>query len=96
MINVEVVYASEHACELVSVRVPRGSTVQDAISASGILMVFSELKEQPLSVGVFSRPVALNDGLNEGDRVEIYRPLKIDPKQARRARVLSQAKAKVC
>lgn len=86
MINVEVVYASEQACQLLSVRVPDGSTVQHAISVSGIQTAFPELKDQPLSVGVFSRPVALSDGLNEGDRVEIYRPLKIDPKQARRLR----------
>lgn len=92
MINVEVVYASEYRCELRLVRVPQGSTVQAAIAASGILEAFPELDAQVLSVGVYSRPVTLETMLDAYDRVEIYRPLKMDPKEARRARVLLQAK----
>ena len=90
MINVEVVYASEQDCRLLSVRVPVGSTVECAIVGSGIMAIFPELKEQKLSVGIFSRVVSLTDVVQEGDRVEIYRPLKIDPKEARRARMLRQ------
>lgn len=89
MIPVEVVYASEDDHRLLSVRVPEGATVQATIDASGILVIFPELRHQKLSVGIFSRPVALDHVLQANDRVEIYRPLKIDPKEARRLRLAS-------
>lgn len=86
MISVEVVYASEDDQRLLSVRLPDCATVQAAIDASGILTIFPELRHQKLSVGIFSRPVPLGHVLQANDRVEIYRPLKIDPKEARRLR----------
>lgn len=90
MLDVEVVYASEQDCRLLAVRVPVGATVQMAIDQSGILDAFPALREQALRVGIFSRPVALDHVLAAGDRIEIYRRLKVDPKEARRLRVKNQ------
>jgi uncharacterized protein len=76
--KVEVVRALPHAAEVVSVELPAGATVADALAASGIQM------ESP--VGIFGKRVTLGHKLLPGDRVEIYRPLAIDPKEARRRR----------
>ena len=61
-----------------------GATVADAIVASGILKDYPEAKS--LSVGIFSRPVTPETQLKSGDRIELYRPLLIDPKENRRKR----------
>lgn len=86
MITVEVAYASEQEQVLIPVVITSGSTVADVITASGLLQQFPELDLQGNVVGIFSKRVKLHDVVQSGDRVEIYRPLKIDPKQARRER----------
>ena len=68
-------------CVLVS----NGATVQDALNASGFKQRFSEFNDT-LQVGIWSCAVALTTLLKTGDRVEIYRPLAVDPKEARRLR----------
>lgn len=83
-IRVEVVYALPHAMEARSVTLAAGATAGQAVRASGILERHPELRLQ--SVGVFGRVVGLNAALADGDRVEIYRPLALDPKEARRRR----------
>lgn len=70
-----------------SVLLPSPATVGAAIEASGVRAQVPELAGCDLAVGVFSQRRALDDPLDDGDRVEIYRPLVIDPKRARRARV---------
>lgn len=62
---------------------PEGLTVRDAIEQSGILEDFPEINLDTNKVGIFSRPVKLDQALATGDRVEIYRPLIADPKLAR-------------
>ena len=71
---------------------PAPATVGAAIAASGVLDEVPELSTQPVQVGVFSQRRTLDDVLHDGDRVEIYRPLSIDPKQARRLRVQVQSR----
>lgn len=61
-------------------------TVEHAIAQSGILAEFPEIAVAPLQAGIFGSRVALHRPVNPGERVEIYRQLKIDPKQARRQR----------
>jgi uncharacterized protein len=78
--KVEVVFARPGAAETVSVELPPEATVRDALAASG----FQRLKDQPM--GIFGKRVALDHPLSPGDRVEIYRPLVMDPKEARRRR----------
>jgi uncharacterized protein len=77
-LKVEVVYALPRREKVLSVFLPDGATVRDALLQTG----FSEEG----SVGIFGEPANLDTRLNEGDRVEVYRPLKIDPKEARRRR----------
>jgi putative ubiquitin-RnfH superfamily antitoxin RatB of RatAB toxin-antitoxin module len=83
-IHVEVAYADPLRQFLRMVEIAAGSTVAEAITASGI---FAELPGfVPAGFGIFGRIVDPHTRLRDGDRVELYRPLKIDPKQARRDR----------
>ncbi len=83
---VEVVYAAGGQVWSRRVQLPSGSRVEAAIEASGVREAFAELRGADLDVGVFNKPRSLADGVRDGDRVEIYRPLTIDPKEARRIR----------
>lgn len=91
-IAVEVVYALPEKQYLYSVKVPQGSSVEQAIVASGLLELRQEINLQENKVGIYSRPVKLHDEVNSGDRVEIYRPLIADPKDLRRQRAERAAK----
>ena len=86
MIAVEVAYASEDRQALIEVLVSPGATLRDVVEASGILESFPEIDLDKASVGIFSKPARLGDPVSEHDRVEIYRPLQMDPKEARRQR----------
>ncbi|WP_213990028.1 RnfH family protein [Sodalis sp. dw_96] len=85
-IRVEVVYALPERQYLYPLTLPAGSTLKQAIDASGILALRTEIDLDKNKVGIFSRSAALEDILNDGDRVEIYRPLLMDPKELRRQR----------
>lgn len=85
-IEVEVAYALPGEQRLVRVRVPAGATVRQAIERSGVLARYSQLNAAPLRVGIFGKFVTLQTPLREGERVEIYRALTVDPKDARRRR----------
>lgn len=85
-IMVEVVYATPDSQALMKVIVDDGSTIETVIRQSGILTKFPEINLSRQSVGIFSRQRMLSDVVEDGDRVEIYRPLTIDPKEARRAK----------
>ncbi|MBD8215623.1 RnfH family protein [Erwinia persicina] len=91
-IAVEVVYALPEKQYLYSVKVEEGSTVEQAIIASGLLTLRSDINLQENKVGIFSRPVKLHDIVQCGDRIEIYRPLIADPKDLRRQRAERAAK----
>lgn len=70
--------------------VPPGSTAGDAIVASGMLDEFPELAAGRLAIGIWGRKASLRQTLNQQDRLEIYRPLRVDPKIARRERFNKQ------
>jgi putative ubiquitin-RnfH superfamily antitoxin RatB of RatAB toxin-antitoxin module len=72
---------------------PAGSTVRTAIDASGIKARRPDIDIRADRVGIFSRRVTFETPLRDGDRVEIYRALKIDPKEARRRRARSNSSA---
>lgn len=72
-----------------ALELPEGSNIGDAIAASGWLDRFPGLTPLP-SVGIWGRKTAPDQVLKDGDRVEIYRPLRVDPKVARRERFKSQ------
>lgn len=83
--QVEVVFALPERQELVQVEVTAGTTVAEAIDRSGIAALFPGHDLQALPVGVWGRLVGREHRVAEGDRIEIYRPLEIDPREARRA-----------
>jgi len=90
-IEIEVVYALRDRQVLRALRMPAGSTVGQAIESSGIREVVPE--EQAVGViGIFGRIVGADEMLGDGDRVELYRPLLLDPKEARRRRAKTGSK----
>lgn len=85
-ITVEVAYALPERQSLLTLSVSRQATVQQVIEQSGILQQFNDIDLQVQKVGIWSRPVKLDDAVKAGDRIEIYRPLIADPKDLRRRR----------
>jgi len=85
-IAVEVVYALPQKQYLQRVTLDEGATVEQAIQASGLLTLRDDIDLSKNKVGIYSRPAKLQDVVNDGDRVEIYRPLIADPKELRRQR----------
>jgi hypothetical protein len=92
-IEVEVVYATPTRQLLVALKVPVGTTAYEAAEQSNIVSEFPEIKLSTIAMGIFSkpldgkgRPTPKEYALRPRDRVELYRPLIIDPKQARLAR----------
>ena len=90
-ISVRVLW-SPSARQLVEVplQIPVGSTVLDALRASKVLAGLQDAEVDALLTGVWNHKRALSHGLRDGDRVELYRPLKVDPKIARRERFTRQ------
>lgn len=90
------VYAAIDRQVLMSVTVPPGTTVRAALLKSGIGQAFPELDLAECPVGIFGK-VITDPGsrvVQDGDRVEIYRPLLADPKEVRRLRAAKAAEAK--
>ena len=85
-LRVTVVYCAPGCEDLTEVRLPSGATVADAIRASRVLERRPEVGEAAPDVGIWGRACDLNHRVEEGDRVEIYRSLGVDPKEARRVR----------
>ena len=89
--TVEVAYARTDQQVVRAVRVARGALVREAIWRSGLLGRFLEIDLAEHRVGVFGRLRDLDAPLAPGERVEIYRPLRIEPKEARRRRAVARA-----
>jgi putative ubiquitin-RnfH superfamily antitoxin RatB of RatAB toxin-antitoxin module len=85
-IQVEVAYANSAKQVLKTLVVPHTYTVEQTILAADILDEFSEIDLTCNCIGIFGKKVTLTTRLTDGDRIEIYRPLQIDPKHARRLR----------
>lgn len=92
-ISVEVAYAKPEQQKIIKLQVESGCTALLAAQRSGIAEVFPEIDLSAVKMGIFGKVIAKpeNHELQHGDRVEIYRPLLIDPKELRKARA---AKAK--
>lgn len=84
--QVEVAYALPQVQVLHKLDVPPGCTVEQAIRRCGILQQFSEIDLAKNKLGIFGKFTPLQTVLQPHDRIEIYRPLIIDPKEARRLR----------
>ena len=84
LLRIEVVYALPDAQHVIALELAAGATVRAAIERSGLLRQFPEIRLAHAGVGIFGRLAKLDDRLGDGDRLEIYRPLVRDPKEARR------------
>jgi hypothetical protein len=95
-IDVEVAYALPDKQMIIPLKVAPGTTALEAARQSGIAERFGGLDLENARLGVFSKVVAPEQVLQPGDRVEIYRPLKVDPKEVRKARAarVKERKAK--
>ena len=85
-VRVEVAYGTAERQTLVALEVEEGSTVGQVLQSAGARQAFAGLPLQSMPVGIFGRRVDRAAILRAGDRVELYRPLTMDPKEARRHR----------
>jgi putative ubiquitin-RnfH superfamily antitoxin RatB of RatAB toxin-antitoxin module len=89
--SIEVAWAGPEEQWLVRLDVAPGTTLEQAVRRSGFLERLGPAAPVPLKLGVFGRPKASDAVVEEGDRVEIYRELVADPKEARRRRARATA-----
>lgn len=89
-LHIEIAYAQEQNVHVIPVEVADGTTIEQAIKHSGLLDICPEIDLFKNKVGIFSRIRELDSLVRDGDRVEIYRPLVADPKEARRQRAEQQ------
>ncbi|MBR9805507.1 RnfH family protein [bacterium] len=95
MIAVEVAFALPDKQKIVALNVPAGTTALEAAERSHIANDFPGLDVAASDMGIFGKAVKpAGHVLVEGDRVEIYRPLQVDPKASRKARAEKAAKKK--
>ena len=85
-IQVEVAYALPQQQLIVKLKVPQGTTAEEAVLKSGLMQKFPEISLAQNKLGIFGKATKNDHVLRENDRVEIYRGLIADPKGARRAR----------
>ena len=87
-INIEVAYALPDTQRIIALQVTPGCTAYEAAEQSGIVKAFPQINLAEADMGIFGKTITdpASHVVKEGDRVEIYRPLIIDPKEVRRAR----------
>lgn len=102
IIEVEVAFALPHEQRIIALKVQHGTSALEAVRQSGILEAFPSINIDTAVMGIFSRaldgktnPLPQDYVLEPGDRVEIYRPLQLDPKQVRLLRAAKAKKARV-
>ena len=84
--RVEVAYGTAERQTLIALEVEEGSTVARVLQSAGVKQAFAGLPLESMPVGIFGRRVDREAVLRQGDRVELYRALAMDPKEARRRR----------
>lgn len=92
-LRVEVAYALPDRCWRVAVVLPAGARVADALAAADLPSKVPGLVVDPAMLAVFGRTATPETPLHAGDRVEVLRPLRADPKQARRERAKTGGKS---
>lgn len=86
--EIEITYALPSKQTLLSIRVGPNTTVEEAIEQSGILQLHSDINLSENKVGIWYKVTKLTTVLKPDDRIEIYRPMTADPKEARKLRAL--------
>ena len=95
LLDIEVAYATPDREIIIGLQLPRGATAKDAIERSGIMQRAPEIDWATNKIGVYGKLCAPNHVLHQHDRIEVYRPLTIDPMEIRRLRASkNQAKMK--
>lgn len=84
VLDLEVVYATPAKQTLIRLRAPAPVTAREAVMRSGLLERHPEIDLASTALGIFGEVVPPGQMLVDGDRVELYRPLAIDPREARR------------
>lgn len=92
LLTIEVAYAQPEKQYLLSEQVPEGTTVAEALEQSELLKLLPDLDTS--KVGIFSQPVKPDQVLANRDRIEVYRPLKADPRERRRSQVAKERQKK--
>jgi len=90
-VKIEVVFATLAEQNIVALELAENSTVLDAVRLAGHANNHPEIETGKTPVGIYGERVQYDTILQDGDRVEIYRPLAVDPMQARRLRAQAQA-----
>lgn len=95
-ISVEVAYARPDKQKILKVEIEPGTSLSEVVRLSGIVETFPEINVDDMKLGIFGKAVRAADTemARDGDRIEIYRPLIIDPKQARADRAAKAAAEK--
>lgn len=94
-LQVEVVYSpAADQVDRVELTVAAGATVEQVLHSSGLLQRHPGLALDPAMLGIWGRRAPLDQPVRDGDRIELYRPLTIDPMQARRLRAREQRRSK--
>lgn len=91
MITIEVAYALKEIQHLFTEEVEEGTTVIEALKSSKLLEELPDISLE--KVGIFGKLVSHDTVLKQGDRIEVYRPLKVDPRERRRQKVEEERKA---
>lgn len=86
LLNIEVCYASDDLQFLQALQVPAGTTIAAALALSDLPARLPQLDVQTALLGLYGKKKSADTVLREHDRIEVYRPLIADPKQARRRR----------
>lgn len=89
-LQIEVVFSDSRHQKLIQVLVPVNTTISEALKLSGVLLDFPNIDLNKNKVGIFGKLCNLDKKINEGDRIEIYQPLVIDPKKIRLNRAKKQ------
>ncbi len=85
--QIGVAYAEPDQQVWIKLEIPNGSTLLDAVNRSGILHRFPQVDLKRQKVGIFGKIAKLDTPLREGDRVEIYRPITVDPTKVKRRKL---------
>lgn len=93
-IDIQICFARKQSVTIIKLSLPRNSTIHDAFEINQILKKYPEIDFDICKVGIFGKLASLNTVLQQGDRIEIYRPLTADPMEARRRRVAKQLNKK--
>ncbi|PID65388.1 MAG: RnfH family protein [Gammaproteobacteria bacterium] len=94
LINIEVAYATPERQKIIACQVPAGTSLLEAAKLSGISDIFLELDLDTADFGIWGKTKPGKTPVEEGQRIEIYRPLLADPKESRRKRAEKRAREK--